>query len=325
MSTQIQITPSTGLTVGTTPITSGTVGRILFEGTGNVAQEDSALFWDNTNKRLGIGATPSTTVRLDVRAQGALSTDIAFRVRNSADTLNPFQITGDGKTRMQGSLYYAEFDPATGIFVGNNFGNMININGVLQGTSWFNSGADGKLAVGKSSAQYRLDVQASTTNPLIPIRASVENGENNSRVGMAFTTTWTGGQYGNVGGVLFMNHQFVGPNQSIQHCRFDFALNSLNNAPVTKASITAKSNVLLGTPTEDLADSHNIYIPNGTAPTASITDGFKQYSADIVAGNAAPHFRTENGNIIKLYQQSSAGILTVPQLVTVLQNLGLLS
>jgi hypothetical protein len=86
---------STGLTVGTTPITSGTVGRVLFEGTGNVVQQDSTLFWDNTNKRLGVGATPSASVRLDVRAQGALSTDIAFRVRNSADTTNIFQVNGD--------------------------------------------------------------------------------------------------------------------------------------------------------------------------------------------------------------------------------------
>jgi len=53
-------TIATGLTVGTTPITSGTVGRVLFEGTGNVLQESANLFWDNTNSRLGIGtATPS--------------------------------------------------------------------------------------------------------------------------------------------------------------------------------------------------------------------------------------------------------------------------
>ncbi len=49
------------------------------------------------------------------------------------------------------------------------------------------------------------------------------------------------------------------------------------------------------------------------------------YSNDITAGNAAPHFRTEVGDIIKLYKQSSAGIATVGDLVTVLQNLGLLS
>ncbi len=32
---------------------------------------------------------------------------------------------------------------------------------------------------------------------------------------------------------------------------------------------------------------------------------FQLYSADITAGNAAPHFRTENGGIIKLYQQTT--------------------
>jgi hypothetical protein len=88
-------TVSSGLTVGTTAVTSGTIGRIFFQGTGNVVQQSASLFWDNTNARLGIGATPSSTVRLDVRAQGALSTDIAFRVRNSADTRDLINIRGN--------------------------------------------------------------------------------------------------------------------------------------------------------------------------------------------------------------------------------------
>ena len=55
-------TISTGITIGTTAIASGTVGRVLFEGTGNVVQESANLFWDNTNGRLGIGiSSPSTT------------------------------------------------------------------------------------------------------------------------------------------------------------------------------------------------------------------------------------------------------------------------
>ena len=91
------------LTVGTTPIASGTVGRVLFEGTGNVLQEDSALFWDNTNKRLGVGATPDTSTRLDVRAQGALITDVAFRVRNSANTANILTVNGKGQIWANGS------------------------------------------------------------------------------------------------------------------------------------------------------------------------------------------------------------------------------
>lgn len=38
-----------------------------------------------------------------------------------------------------------------------------------------------------------------------------------------------------------------------------------------------------------------------TAVGASVTDGYLQYSADVTAGNAAPHFKTESGNVIKLF------------------------
>jgi hypothetical protein len=49
----------------------------------------------NQSGFLGIGTT-SPQARLDVRAQGALSTDIVFRVRNSGDTANLFNVNGDG-------------------------------------------------------------------------------------------------------------------------------------------------------------------------------------------------------------------------------------
>jgi hypothetical protein len=45
-------------------------------------------------------------------------------------------------------------------------------------------------------------------------------------------------------------------------------------------------------------------VGNGTAPSSSPTDMFQMYSADQAAGNACPHFRTEGGAIIKLYQQA---------------------
>ena len=53
-------TIATGLTIGTTPIASGTIGRVLFQGTGNVLQQSSSLFWDSTNNRLGIGTSSPT-------------------------------------------------------------------------------------------------------------------------------------------------------------------------------------------------------------------------------------------------------------------------
>lgn len=62
-------TVSTGITIGTTAITSGVVGRVLFEGAGNVVQESANLFWDNVNGRLGIG-TSTPTDKLDITQMG---------------------------------------------------------------------------------------------------------------------------------------------------------------------------------------------------------------------------------------------------------------
>lgn len=66
-----------GLTVGTTPITSGAVGRVLFEGTGNVLQESANLFWDNTNGRLGIN-TNAPSLPLSVVGNGVIGQSAAL-------------------------------------------------------------------------------------------------------------------------------------------------------------------------------------------------------------------------------------------------------
>lgn len=47
--------------------------------------------------------------------------------------------------------------------------------------------------------------------------------------------------------------------------------------------------------------TNTVKIVSGVAPSTSLVNSFQIYSADIVAGNAAPHFRTENGGIVKLY------------------------
>jgi len=73
-------TISTGITIGTTAITSGVVGRVLFEGTGNVVSESANLFWDNTNRRLGIG-TSSPDSEIDIK--GNINGAVAFSVNNT--------------------------------------------------------------------------------------------------------------------------------------------------------------------------------------------------------------------------------------------------
>lgn len=271
-----------GLTVGTTAIASGTIGRILFENGGNVLGQDSALFWDNTNKRLGIGATPSTSVRLDVRAQGALSTDIAFRVRNSANSVSllDFQGTGNLITRHNSSgssLGLFHRSDTTGFSLTTGVGGYGTGTGIeVQGTNvWLiaNNGARGfkfSQAIGAVNNQWNFEA-------------------------------YPDAGYGNQ---LYIYNNKAGSESYI---------------------LKPEGRIVIGYDIIQPNGTLNLAIKTGTAPTQGLGDGFVVYSADITAGNAAPHFRTENGNIIKLYQQSSTGITTVGQLVTVLQNLGLLS
>jgi hypothetical protein len=93
-----------------------------------------------------IGASTTTAgARLDVRAQGALSTDIAFRVRNSANTANLIQVNGLGGVeinsttqgflppRMTTTERNAIATPAAGLIVYNTTDNK---HYGYNGTTW---------------------------------------------------------------------------------------------------------------------------------------------------------------------------------------------
>lgn len=153
---------------------------------------------------------------LDIKAHGALSTDIAFKVRNSANTADIFRITGNNRLEL---------------------GNLVSIIGGGVGVSFISN-----ISIGGS---VRLDAPFSLNNQ------EVFNGQ---RIHLA-TTYETNG-------------------------------------------------------------TNLIQIQNGTAPTTGLIDAFKMYSADITEGNAAPHFRTENGDIIKLFKA------VVPSLSTTTINTG---
>jgi hypothetical protein len=90
---------------------SNTIYQMQIKGNGNIqinTNTDAGFRLDvngttrlNGNTSIGGGTAGA---RLDVRAQGALSTDIAFRVRNSADSANLVSIAGNGNTIVNGVL-----------------------------------------------------------------------------------------------------------------------------------------------------------------------------------------------------------------------------
>jgi hypothetical protein len=99
---------SSGVLSNSATLPALTSGSVLFSNGTTIAQDNANFFWDDTNNRLGIGnATPQA--KIDVRAQGSLSTDITLRIRNNLDTSDLFSTNGLGQIR---SLYTS--DPGIG-------------------------------------------------------------------------------------------------------------------------------------------------------------------------------------------------------------------
>ena len=189
-------TISTGITIGTTAITSGTVGRVLFEGTGNVVQESANLFWDDTNGRLGIGGTPSET--LDVKGNatsgfnaisfksqytsvgylGGDNTSIFFSTAPSSGgsylSLSGSNANLNGVQNIRfltGSTERARIASTTGNVLINtttDAGFKLDVNGTARVTGTFSLGGDtARIDLWRSSGAFGGRIGTGYTNPSV--------------------------------------------------------------------------------------------------------------------------------------------------------------
>lgn len=100
-------------------------------------------------------------------------------------------------------------------------------------------------------------------------------------------------------GMLFLNNNNSGP--------IDFAINVDDDA-VAATDVLFRvdlQGVGVGTTSFGTNATKTLAMLNGVAPTTSPANIFQMYSDDIVAGNAAPHFRTEGGDIVKLFKAAA--------------------
>jgi hypothetical protein len=267
------------ITVGTTPILSGVQGRVLFEGSGNVVQEDAGLFWDNVNKRLGVGATPNTSTRLDVRAQGALSTDVAFRVRNSADTKNILKIQGDGNAYLG-----EETDSGVKSFFINTYNNPRLV---------LDTGYSTDTGIISITRRYHGTIGVYNDNTLLLSHNSFSDG-NIFAYKMHFVNPST--YYGLLGSNGY-NAGFMWHKDSAIVSNLQMKLSPDNALSIYTSSASPLESVITGS-------------------------GFQLWASGSL-GNAAPHFRTQNGNIVKLYSQ--AAVTSSQGIADALTNLGFLT
>lgn len=99
---------SDAVTVGTTTVNSGTTGSILFVGGSSLLQQDNSnLFWDDTNNTMGVGTTRAGAVSgtnpvLRVKGTGTTSSTSSFEVQNSSSA-TLFFVRDDGLTTVGGA------------------------------------------------------------------------------------------------------------------------------------------------------------------------------------------------------------------------------
>lgn len=273
----------------------------LFGSTGNVLIQNGGTYTDNGfrldvngttrlngNTSIG-GSTPGA--RLDVRAQGALSTDIAFRVRNSADTDNLIESAGNGLVKFRTGTERIEINTSASDYKMSLYKFGTEMTKISTYASYFCYGGSGQyLGVGTNAPSHLLDI-INSSNPILTRWGNEENSLGGSDITLKFTTRYTGGSSGgNPLAYLTIGGTGAGVNSN-NKSYFKFLLSKANTL-AERASITSQSNLLLQSPTEDTNDVGVIYIPNGTAPTTSIANGGKLY---VEAG--ALRYRDVNGDI----------------------------
>jgi len=262
----------TSLAIGTTPITGGTVGRVLFEGAGNVLQENAILNLDTTNGLIIGGATARGTRQTIVNAANTNASKTLV-VRNAADSATMLELSGDGVLRVQSTA---------------GFGGTISPYTSLDGF-WLTGGTPAANAD--------------------PTRAGI------------FITTNTIGMYAGGGTtlryVLKFQTELANPSGTDWHLisggsalSGSLYLASASGTANSKFHFTANSHFNVGAIGNSTNGTNLIKVLSGTQPTTTNADTFSMYSRDIVAGNAAPHFLTENLDVVKIYSIGGWGTPT---------------
>ena len=305
----------TSLQVGTTSITGGAVGRVLFEGTGNVLQESSNLFWDNTNGRLGIKTnTPLGILHLKEVAQ-------ATRFLIDGDAAQNKIITYRTGGLQRFGLYCNNIAES-----GSNAGSDFAIRaysdlGVLLSTPLYIKRSTGNVLINTTTdSGFKLDVVGgdarfnsirvgrgggdSVTNTIIGDGALTTNstGVNNTALGQNTLFSNTSSNNTAVGYSALNFNTTGGTNTAIGSTSFLNLNSGSNNTALGRNSAryiadgstsltTANNSVFIGSETKALANSQTNQIVIGY-------DAIGLGSNSVVLGNSSITLTALRGNVL---------------------------
>jgi hypothetical protein len=235
-------TIATGLTIGTTPIASGTIGRVLFQGTGNVLQQSGNLFWDGTNNRLGIGtATPLSPLHVVGNAKiSSLAPYLDLTTSNWGTST--FIQNGVNINASSIGDYFNIFNPA-----GKGFsytrGSLVDFAIATTGNVLINTTTD---------AGFKLDVngtarvQGSATIQTLTVGLGNNSVANNTVVGLTALNVNTTGDYNSAfGGISLQKNTSGNYNTAIGYQTLNNNTSGANNTAIGMQScngVTIQSN-----------------------------------------------------------------------------------
>jgi hypothetical protein len=222
---------------------------------------------------VGIGTT-APTERLDVTS--TLSRIVITSTTNSNNSALYFNAKNSVGTNVQGGVY---FIPAASPYLslsGNNSGLHLNVT------------AGGNILLGTTTdSGQRLQVAGTarifgTALPHLLIEQTAATGN----VELQFSATDA-------------TYPAIIRSKAAQSIAFKDGTNS-------NLDIYSAGQLSIGGGGAPFGSTNTLTVLAGTAPTATASDCFTLYSKDITAGNAAPHFITENGAIVKIYQETTS-------------------
>lgn len=338
------VTPSSGgLTVGSTGIASGTVGRVLFEGVGNVLQENGNFNFDTTNGLILGGATARAT-RLTLINNDNLQATKVFVQRNAADSADYTSLRGDG------SVDFANISGANNVLVYANGTALIQTRGSaglrnsyfgLANTITVSGGTVAYNTVVGSECAFVASSGTISGNAAVGFQVNINNAQNCVGIG-SFSRFIGANRAVIIGGrsttsavrdITGTDVVILGYGTDANAYNYtNSAVLYFNNANAShwlhgngNIGLFGKKYQILNDSTGTAANRLSTYmdinatntltIHTGTATTVNIADAFQMYAAKVSA-ETVPHFRTDFGSIIKLYQVNSANPYSITNVTT---------